>query len=249
MIKNLVYLTLMSAPEKPSVDFASVKRVALEPPPIKRVGGKPSKSLSKKDEKAPSIPELPLPEKESKNVSSNNNETELELRGLRMVVYDYLSSSRFSEHLKTHGFSKLSTTKIEKMKKDELEQLIDQLSFCVAGKSASNYVESLVTGGLPLFEAMMTKYVAEVPGLARSLAANDGFLDLVEEVRLESRLSVRSPKLRLLICVLQTATACYYAGHLRKQALEHQKKTQNVSPVVSTTDNELGSDDEEEKKE
>jgi len=232
-----IYIAAMSKPEKVEemkindskftlkIDEAPEKKIRYrdDEKPAKKKKQENEKEKSEKEEEHPEIPEL------------DYEENDIEAKRKRfMIISRYKNSKRFGNWLKTQGFE-FNTKGLKDKTVDELENMINDIRFCISTKNTNNMYETGATKGILVLENML-RPVYKVDGLSQILSNDPMYLDLVEELLLERANYVYvKPEYRLLYCVLSSA----YIVHAQHMALEKLSQTDEGKKMIKDLANQI----------
>lgn len=181
---------------------------------------------------------LKTPKKTTTPVVSS--EDEKDALDLRMTISRYADSERFGKYLKEMGF-KLKTSDLAKMKKADLESLLDRVKHAVGNRSTKSMIDTLILQGFLAGETLAVRMGAKVQGLTSALMMNEQFLDDLETVRLEYlSFGFVDAKTRLALTTLQTG----FVLHTQRNALEGPRPVKQPNPHVSHVNPDIHTDEE-----
>lgn len=189
-----------------------------------------------KEEESSPQEESSADEKEKKDVPELDYESD-EIESKRkclMIIARYKNSKRFGSWLKTQGFE-FNTKALKDKSMDELENMINDIRFCISTKNTNNMYETGATKGVLILENMI-RPVYKVDGLSQVLSNDPMYLDLIEELLLERANYVYvKPEYRLLYCVLSSA----YIVHTQHTALEKLSQTEEGKKMIRDFANQI----------
>ena len=143
---------------------------------------------------------------------------------LLLHLVRYGSSKRFSEYLKTLGFS-LTTANLKKMSVNELTEMVSRVQTSLDNKSVSTFWSELAIGGIQTVEMIVcsTKLGEKVKihGLTDALKDNEEFLDLIELLELSyANFTHVRPEIRLVY----TLMSCGMKVHAINSFMDKRKQ-------------------------
>jgi hypothetical protein len=218
-----------------------------EKPSVKKIKyrdeTKPTIKKKQKEEKTEEKDDLPTENKDVFATENKDNEIpeldyekdDIEAKRKRlMIISRYKNSKRFGSWLKTQGFE-FNTKQLKDKSLDELENMINDIRFCISTKNTNNMYETGATKGVIVLENML-RPVYKVDGLSQVLSSDPMYLDLIEELLLERANYVYvKPEYRLLYCVLSSA----YIVHAQHIALEKLSQTEEGKKMISDFANKI----------
>lgn len=199
----------------------SVDANAISPYVNTNVPEKPSKA-SKAEEKT-IIKEI---------VKEVPNEDEVKEHQEHVIMLSrYGQSKRFADYLKSMGFV-LSVDKLQKKPLQELKELLNRVRVSLDNKNTSNFWNNMVFGGIGTVEALAVNSrlneKIKLRGVTEVLQQDHTFLDLIEQLELESQImSYTSPQMRLTYTVINACVKC----HAINTMLERQNSKPLGEPV------------------
>jgi hypothetical protein len=125
-----------------------------------------------------------------------------------IMISRYGTSERFSEYLKSLTF-KLDIQSLKKLSMSELEELLQRVRTSIANRTINDMWSSSIFGAIGITENVVaTTSLADhvrLKGLSEALKYDEGFLDLLEELKLSNQnLAYVSTETRLLYTILTT---------------------------------------------
>jgi hypothetical protein len=135
---------------------------------------------------------------------------DIETQKTRAMICRYRNNKKFGPYLKDNGF-KLDDKTLNKLDSEGLAQLLEKIQFAVCNKNSEGVFKTSVLAGLQGVEFVGENYLDfHITGLTASLAANEEFKDLLEEIMLENQLLVYTkPTWRLLYMILSTGMSLH----------------------------------------
>jgi hypothetical protein len=151
-----------------------------------------------------------------------------------IMLSRYGTSPRFSDYLKTLTF-KLDIPSLKRLSVRELEQLLQRVRTSIQNRTVSDIWSSTIFGAISTAENVinMTSLSNHIKlkGLSSALKEDDGFLDLLEEIKLANQnLAYVSTETRLLYNVLTTTFRVHALNSMLDKRIT-QKATRAQPPV------------------
>ena len=155
-------------------------------------------------------------------------------QALILKLTRYGTSSRFSEYLKENGF-KLKPSDLNKMNSEELQELLERVTVCVANKCETSIFTSGILFGVQIVEDVTQRSSAlkdrfDLLGYRAFLEKDETFMDAVEEIRISTSLvSGLSPQMRLLVSMAKGAAFTSGSNAKAKRDVQQWATSQNLS--------------------
>lgn len=158
-----------------------------------------------------------------------------------IMLSRYGTSPRFSDYLKTLTF-KLDIPSLKRLSVRELEQLLQRVRTSIQNRTVSDIWSSTIFGAIATAENVinMTSLSNHIKlkGLSSALKEDDGFLDLLEEIKLANQnLAYVSTETRLLYNVLTTTFRVHALNSMLDKRIT-QKATQPPVNVPEDLDDD-----------
>ena len=187
------------------------------------------------------IPQVKMP----KVVTNSNRESAKEHQDYILMLSRYGTSPRFGDYLKSLTF-KLDIQTLKKQSVEELEEMLQRVRTSIANRTINDVWSSTIFGGLGITENIvgstsLSEYV-KLKGLSEALKEDDGFMDLLEEIKLSNQnLAYVSTETRLMYTILTTTLRVHSLNTLmdkrrdRNRNVPSQAQPTNNKPSNTTT--------------
>lgn len=145
------------------------------------------------------------------------------------MISRYGTSPRFADYLKSLTF-KLDIPSLKKLSFNELEELLERVRTSIANRTVNDIWSSTIFGAITVSENIaestsLSEYV-HLKGLSAALKEDEGFLDLLEELKLANQnLAYVGIESRLLYTVLTTTLRVHSLNNLMHK---HRQKNKVV---------------------
>ena len=150
----------------------------------------------------------------------------------------YGSSDRFGEYLRSLTFQ-LTPAKLRKLNLEQLHELLDRVRTSIANKTVSDIWSNSIIYGIGVIENVCSSTrlndTIKIKGLTEVLSGDEGFLDLLEELKLNNQnLAYVSPYTRLTYILLSSIARVHGINVLMDN---RQQKTNNINNNSNTNNN------------
>ena len=174
-----------------------------------------------------------LVQKEIMKLTKPNTEQIQEHQELCLMLSRYGSSERFGDYLKSLSFQ-LVPAKLKKLNVEQLHEMLDRVRTSIANKTVSDIWTNSIMSGIGAIENVcsMTRLndTIKLKGLSEVLSTDEGFLDLLEELKLNNQnLAYVSPYTRLTYILLTSIARVHGINTMMDN--RQAKKNTNTSPV------------------
>jgi hypothetical protein len=173
----------------------------------------------------------------SKAKASSNPEDAKQHQDYVIMLSRYGTSPRFSDYLKSLTF-KLDIPSLKRLSVRELEDTLQRVRTSIQNRTVSDIWGSTIFGAISTTENViaMTSLSNHVKlkGLSSALKEDDGFLDLLEEIKLANQnLAYVSTETRLLYNVLTTTMRVHALNSmLDKRITQKATRAEPVAPPL-----------------
>jgi hypothetical protein len=175
------------------------------------------------------IPKVNLNTTTSVQPSKVSNNTVKEHQDYILMISRYGTSPRFADYLKSLTF-KLDIPSLKKLSFSELEDVLQRVRTSIANRTVNDIWSSTIFGAISVSENIaeatsLSEYV-HLKGLSSALKEDEGFLDLLEELKLANQnLAYVGIESRLLYTVLTTTLRVHSLNNLM---YKHKQKNKVV---------------------
>ena len=171
-----------------------------KPPEVEKPNNDPALKITTKKANAN------LVQKEIMKMNKPNTEQIQEHQELCLMLSRYGSSERFGDYLKSLTFQ-LTPAKLRKLNLEQLHEMLDRVRTSIANKTVSDIWTNSIMYGIGAVENVCTMTrlndTIKLKGLSEVLSEDEGFLDLLEELKLNNQnLAYVSPYTRLAYILL-----------------------------------------------
>lgn len=225
MSKNIEHNDKMENPYDDDSDASSVASADSQSKNAKSESKSKSKSIldglakGKKPEKS---------EDEEEGVST-------EVLELRRKLTAYITSARFAPFLKKIGYNGPYLKKMQGFDKEKLEKELFKIKFVVRNRNSQKFYEELV---FMLVQVIETSSKGKLNGLTSLCRADEGFLDSIEELRIENSqvFMIQNSKIHAAIVFLTKVLQAYavnkIVSNLPAQAVQTAVQAAQTQPNV-----------------
>ena len=136
-------------------------------------------------------------------------------------ILKYQENPRFKETIQEELDIKYTDKQLQKMKIDELKDIIERIRIYLDNRNIDVFYDSLLKGSLSGIEMGVSKFW-NIDGFQETLMNDDQFLDCFEKFKIEHELPHIPPSVQMLMIISKTMVMC---NAVHKLNIKNPKKT------------------------